>query len=63
MSVDRKPILNDPEIIWPGSIVKIRNTRKVGTVLHSNCYGSTYTVQLPDGTSVTLSKHEVKEKK
>jgi len=59
----RNPILGDPEIIWPGTRVKISGLPGEGVILNSNGFGTTYTVRLNNRAEVTVHKSEVKELK
>jgi len=58
---NRKPILEDSDILWPGTRVEIESASENGVVLHSNGYGKTYTVKTVSGIVITLHKSEVKE--
>jgi hypothetical protein len=56
--VDRKSILDDPSIVWPGTKVEIKKTNRAGIVLCSYRHGEVYEVQESDGFVRFLTKAE-----
>jgi hypothetical protein len=58
--VDRKSILDDPSIVWPGTKVEINSSNLAGIVLCSYRHGEVYEVQDSDGFVRVLTKSEFK---
>ena len=58
--MDRKSILDDPSIVWPGTKVEISRSNIAGIVLCSYRHGEVYEVQDSDGFVRVLTKSEFK---
>lgn len=58
---NRKPILGDDSIIWPGENVKIISSGIMGTILQSKFYGKVYEIKLESGEIATVNKEDIEE--
>jgi hypothetical protein len=56
---ERKPILEDESILWPGTKIVVKETKEQAIILHSLRYGETYSVQTPSGNVLTLKKTDM----
>jgi len=56
---ERKPILGDASILWPGTRVVIKSDMSQGIILYSIKYGETYFVSAPTGEVLTLKKNDM----
>tara|TARA_R110000744_G_scaffold289108_1_gene400042 strand:+ start:228 stop:428 length:201 start_codon:yes stop_codon:yes gene_type:complete len=58
--MERKLILEDPSIIWPGTKVEINDPKAIGTILCSYKHGEVYEVQDSAGIVRVLNQTEFK---